>query len=70
MDGSESLPKPLDPAVAGQVVDANVAMLGLAIEPVWREAAIANLVGIAGAARFVEAFPLEDELEPAPVFRA
>ena len=42
----------------------------LAIEPAWRGDVIAHLKATAAAARLVLAFPLPDELEPAPVFRA
>lgn len=51
-------------------VDAAVALHGLAVEPAWREAATANLAAVAAAARLVAEFPLDDELEPAPVFSA
>ena len=51
-----------------QVVDAAIALFEIPVEPPWREAAHANFAAIAAAARLVEAFPLDDEAEYAPVF--
>ena len=61
---------PLDDHAAGAVVDAALPMLGLAIDPAWRPAIVANLKATANAARLVLDFPLDDAVEPAPVFRA
>ena len=52
------------------LVDANAPILGVAIDPAWRDAVAANLEATAHAARLVFDFELPDELEPAPVFRA
>lgn len=60
----------LDDEAAGAIVDATAPMLGIAIDPAWRSAVVANLRATANAARLVLDVPLEDELEPAPVFRA
>ncbi len=55
---------------AAAMVDAMSSGLGLAIEPAWRTDVIGHLKTIAAAARLVAEAPLDDELEPAPVFRA
>ncbi|MBV9077590.1 MAG: DUF4089 domain-containing protein [Methylobacteriaceae bacterium] len=68
------MPEPTDPILddeaAGRIVDAMAPMLGIAIDPAWRAAVVANLQATTRAAALVLAFPLDDELEPAPVFRA
>lgn len=64
------LPPPLDDATAGAAIDAAVALHGIPLDPAWRGDAAQNLKAIAGAFRLVAEFPLDDELEPAPVFRA
>jgi hypothetical protein len=43
-------------------------LIGLAVEPAWRPAVVANLAATAAAAELVLAFPLADHEEPAPVF--
>ena len=55
---------------AAAAVDAAEALFGVALEPAWRAAAVANFAAIAAAARLVLDFPLDDEAEPSPVFRA
>ncbi len=57
-----------DPVEAA--IDAAAALFELTLEESWREAAITSLRTVAAAARLVEEFPLEDEAEFAPVFRA
>ena len=64
------LPPPLDDRTAEVIVDAMAPLIGLSIEPAWRAAVAGNLNAVAAAARLVLEFPLDDELEPAPVFRA
>ena len=64
------LPPVLDDATAGAVIDAAAALHGIPLDPAWHADAAANLKAIAGAFRLVAEFPLDDELEPAPVFRA
>ncbi len=49
-------------------MDASAAVLGIAIEPAWRDAVRANLALSLRMAAIVAAFPLEDQAEPAPVF--
>ena len=61
---------PLDDAAARAVVDHMAPMLGIAVDPAWRDGVVPSLLGTALAARLVLDFPLDDELEPAPVFRA
>lgn len=61
---------PLDDNAARAVVDNVAPMLGIVVDPDWRDVVVTSLTAIAGAARLVLDFPLEDELEPSPVFRA
>ena len=49
-------------------MDASAAVLGIAIDPAWRDAVRANLALSLRMAATVAAFPLEDEAEPTPVF--
>ena len=49
-------------------MDASAPVLGIAIDPAWRDAVRANLALSLRMAAIVAAFPLEDEAEPAPVF--
>lgn len=51
-------------------VEASLELLGLTIEPAWREPILASFGPVADAAAFVLAFPLPDEAETAPVFKA
>ena len=60
----------VDSAAAAAVLDAMAPALGLKIDPAWRGEVIAHWLATARAARLVLAFPLDDEVEPAPVFRA
>ena len=55
---------------AEAVLDASASLLGLTVEPAWRVGVLLNLKATAAAAALVLDFPLDDELEPAPVFRA
>jgi 1-carboxybiuret hydrolase subunit AtzG-like protein len=55
---------------AAAVLDAMAPALGLEVDPGWRAGVIAHWQATARAARLVLAFPLDDEVEPAPVFRA
>lgn len=52
------------------LIDAQAAILGLAVAPEWRAAIRANLAVTLRMGALVEGFPLEDDAEPAPVFRA
>lgn len=60
--------QPFGDAEAEAVADAMAPMLGIAVRPEWRPTVVANLKATAAAARLVLDVPLEDELEPAPVF--
>ena len=53
-----------------QFIEAAVRMLSLPIEPEWRASIRANLEMTLKHAALVDEFPLPDEAEPAPVFRA
>ncbi len=63
-------PPPVSDDAIPALLDAAVALHGIPMDPAWREEALANLRGIAGAARFVLSHPLDDEADLAPVFRA
>ncbi len=65
---SSATPVPTDEDRAAWL-DAASLLLGLAIEPDWREAILVHMTVIGEAAQLVLEFPLEDELDPAPVFR-
>ena len=54
---------------AERLMDAAAAAIGLEIAAAHRPGVIANLDRIAAMARLVMAFPLPEEIEPAPVFR-
>jgi hypothetical protein len=49
-------------------LEAACAFLGLSFDAEWQAEILANMKVIAGAARMVAEFPLEDEIEPAPIF--
>ena len=52
------------------LMDASALILGISIQPEWREAVKANLAATFRMGALVLDFPLPDEAEPAPVFRA
>ncbi len=60
----------LDDEGAIAIMDAMAPLIGSSIDPDWRDAIAGNIKVVANAAWLVLDFPLEDELEPAPVFRA
>jgi hypothetical protein len=51
-------------------MDASANLLGLTIEPEWRDAVRANLAMTFRLGQLVGEFPMPDEAEPAPVFTA
>jgi hypothetical protein len=51
-------------------MNASAAVLGISIDPAWRDAVRANLAASLRMAAQVLEFPLPDEADPAPVFRA
>ena len=63
-------PLALDDDTVADFVDAAARLHGLAVEPAWRDAVAANFKATANAAALVLAFPLDDELDQAPVFGA
>ena len=65
MTDRSRLPTDKDRAAA---LDAALVLLGLAIEPEWREAILAHMKITGEAAALLLDFPLDDELEPAPVY--
>ncbi len=44
------------------------AVMNLPIDDAWRPEVVANMAATAAAAALVLEFPLDDEIEPAPVF--
>jgi hypothetical protein len=52
------------------LLDAAAKIHGITIQPEWRAMAILNLKITGDAAKFVEAFALDDEAEPASIFVA
>ena len=60
--------KKLDPFAT--LVSAGSQTLALPIEPAWRGGVTFNLKLLFQHAARIDAFPLPDEIEPAPVFRA
>lgn len=65
-----TFPASSDDEMIAAVVDAAAPLLSLQIDPGWRDTIAANLQATLNAARLVLEFPLDDELEPAAVFRA
>ncbi len=51
-------------------IDAAARALSLPLEPAWKPAVRANLDVTLGLAGLVNEFPLPDDAEPAPVFKA
>ncbi len=57
-----------DPFDAESHADHMAKVMQLPMLPEWRAAVIAHLVATAAAAERVTSFPLDDHVEPAPVF--
>ena len=53
---------------ADRYLDTVAPALGLTIDPAWRAGVLAHLTATAKAAGRVLDFPLDDEIEAAPVF--
>ena len=51
-------------------LDANAALLGIPVAPEWRDAVRQHLRITRDIAQLVLEFPLPDEADPAPIFRA
>ncbi|MCB1487103.1 MAG: DUF4089 domain-containing protein [Bauldia sp.] len=45
-------------------------VMGLVIEAAWRQSVVDNVAATAAIAELVMSFPLDDHVEPAPVFEA
>jgi hypothetical protein len=58
-------PAPPDPQA---LIDALLPASGIPLDPAWREAVAANLAVAGAIATALQAFPLPDAVEPAPVF--
>lgn len=56
------------PFDAQKHVDHMAEVMGLTIEPEWRQSVIDNMAATARVAELVLEFPLDDHIEPAPVF--
>ncbi|WP_287745668.1 DUF4089 domain-containing protein [Methylobacterium sp.] len=54
----------------GAYVDAAAPLLGLTVDPAWRDGVVGHLGAILAAAGRALSEPLPDELEAAPVFEA
>jgi allophanate hydrolase len=63
-------PDMTDDSELGAWLDASAALLGIAVAPEWRDAVLLHLRITRDMAQRVSDFPLPDEAEPAPVFRA
>ena len=60
----------MPPDDVDKLIDAGTALLGIPIQPEWRDAIRANLLVTLRLADTVDKFPLPDEADPAPVFQA
>jgi hypothetical protein len=58
------------PFDAQEHADHMMKVMALPIDPAWRPTVIATLAATAGIAALVMEFPLDDHVEPAPVFEA
>jgi hypothetical protein len=59
-----------DPMDLDAYIDAGTALLGIPVQPEWRDAIRLHLGVSFELGRAVLEFPLPDEAEPAPVFSA
>jgi hypothetical protein len=62
-------PKASPNELALAMLDAMAPVLGLSIDAAWRDGVVANLVTLAAMAKLVQDFPLDEDIEPAPVYR-
>ena len=60
----------LDPASLKLQVEATIVSARLNLDPAWRAGIDAHFEAIARAAALVMEFPLDEELDPSPVFSA
>ncbi len=66
---SPSATLPADPAELDGFIDAAAGLNGLVIDPAYRAGVRIHLHAVTNAAKLVVPFTLEDDSEPAPVFR-
>lgn len=59
-----------DDAALGAMVDAGTTLLGIQVQPEWRDGICQHLRVSFALGAVVLAFPLPDAAEPAPVFSA
>jgi hypothetical protein len=59
-----------DDAALTAYIDAAGPILGLTIAPDWQADVLFHLKAIAVAATLVQAYPLDEAMEPAPLFQA
>jgi hypothetical protein len=52
------------------MITAGTALLGIPVDPAWRQSIRDNLAVTLRLATTFDTFPLDDEAEPGPVFRA
>jgi hypothetical protein len=62
--------KPAKADNIASMVAANAPVLGLTIQPAWREGVVFNLRLIMQIAKLVDEFTLSDEAETAPIYHA
>ena len=60
----------MDDTQLDALIDAGAAALGIEMQPQWRQAVRMHLAISLGHAQTVLDEPVEDHLDPAPVFRA
>ncbi|MBX3548919.1 MAG: DUF4089 domain-containing protein [Xanthobacteraceae bacterium] len=60
---------PADPAALNAFIDTGAALSGFIVDPAYREGVKVHLNAVTNAAKLVLAVELEDDAEPAPVFR-
>ncbi|MGD0433708.1 MAG: DUF4089 domain-containing protein [Acetobacteraceae bacterium] len=70
MNSPTPLPFEMTDAEIEAFMDASAVVLGLRLEPEWRDAVRANLALTFRLGLLVRHFELPDEAEPAPVFTA
>jgi hypothetical protein len=58
------------PEALDALIEANTELMDLTIDPAWVPSIRQNLATTYRLARFVDAFELPDEAEPAPVYEA
>lgn len=67
---SSIIQKISDDLALGAYLDASATVLGLTVAPDWRPTVLFHLKAIAAAAAVVQGYPLDQAVEPAPVFQA